>query len=130
MPKFKKNKDFKLDPGYTPFKMKGSPFQRNFGVGEKEEVSPTKNILGKVLSGLGEVAQAAADAGAGTTYGDDKKKEQDAKKAKEEEAAKSELEHKRNLEVIEKSKSTSKIKQDPDQNTDESTLATTTTGGE
>ena len=56
---------------YKPFKMRSSPMKRNFGVGEKEEVSPGKN-LGKILSGLGDSVQAGLDAGAGTSHGVDK----------------------------------------------------------
>ena len=43
---------------YKPFKMRGSPFKRNFGVGDSEALdttsplnaSPTKGLLGKALS--------------------------------------------------------------------------------
>ena len=34
---------------YRPFKMKGSPMKRNFGVGEKEEAAPGKLDMGKLL---------------------------------------------------------------------------------
>ena len=49
-----------------PFKMRGSPFKRNFGIGEKEAVSPTKvdtsNILGKILGEKkGDLAKQATD---------------------------------------------------------------------
>lgn len=51
---------------YKPFKMRGSPFKRNFGIGEKEAVSPTKmdtsNILGKILGEKkGDLAKQAMD---------------------------------------------------------------------
>ena len=78
---------------YTPFKMKGSPMKRNFGIGEKEEASPGKNILGKVLSSVGDAVQAGIDAGAGTTHLKDKR-------AKEEKKAAAEDKHKKAMELI------------------------------
>lgn len=61
---------------YKPYKMKGSPMKRNFGIGETEapdKASPAKlPILGKILKGAGGAVQAGLDAGAGTSHGKDK----------------------------------------------------------
>lgn len=63
---------------YKPFKMRSSPMKRNFGIGEKEEASPTKGI-GNIL---GASIQAGLDAGAGTSYGKDKEAKAAAEKAR------------------------------------------------
>ena len=134
---------------YKPFKMKGSPMKRNFGIGEKEEISPgkeieqislpqqevsltgdnkapekleklptdvetgkgkekeeestedkSKNKKGKILRGIGDVIQAALDAGAGTSHLAKKKAKRDADKTKEEKAKDDELKHQREMEKI------------------------------
>jgi hypothetical protein len=85
---------------YKAFKMKGSPMKRNFGIGEKEEVSPTKKgVLGKVLSTVGDIATAAADAGAGTSHQADKEAKRKAAADEEKQKEKDELAHKRALEI-------------------------------
>jgi hypothetical protein len=90
---------------YKPFKMKGSPMKRNFGIGDSEspdKTSPNKiKIKGKGLGSiLGESLQAGIDAGAGTSYQKDKEAKEEKEKAKEERKAEKELEHKRAIEKI------------------------------
>lgn len=86
---------------YKPFKMRGSPFKRNFGVGEKEETSPGKNVLGKVLSGLGDVVQAGVDAGAGTDYQKQKEKKRSDAESEKKKEEKDKLAHDRAKELLE-----------------------------
>lgn len=85
---------------YTPFKMRSSPMKRNFGIGEKEEVSPGKLDKSKIISGIGDILQAGVDAGAGTSYQKEKEAAREAKKTKAEKEKEDELKHKRELEKI------------------------------
>jgi len=97
--------------------------KRNFGIGEREETSPGKVIPEadadvpnpvveeegstkgqKMKKGIGSMIMAAMDAGGGTTMLADKKSKEKAKKDKEtaktEADAKSELEHKRAIDLL------------------------------
>jgi len=49
MPKFDKNKGFKVEPGYAPFKMS----MKSYGQGKSplEMNSPAKGLFGKILGG-------------------------------------------------------------------------------
>lgn len=154
---------------YKPFKMRSSPMKRNFGIGEREEVSPTKkddiealslapiteNLTGpdalapatskainevkdesgnekkenpivkeegltrgqKVKKGVGSIIMAALDAGGGTTMLADKKAAEKAKKDKEAAEkradAKSELAHKRAIDLLMVGKKAEKITENP-----------------
>ena len=98
-----------------PFKMKGSPMQRNFGIGEKEEVSPGKVIpkgdgngdgngkkkKKKIWQGIGDVIQSAIDAGSGTSHQAKKEAKREANLTREQKAADDELKHQREMEKIE-----------------------------
>jgi len=121
---------------YKPFKMRSSPMKRNFGIGEREETSPGKVIPEadadvpnpvveeegstkgqKMKKGIGSMIMAAMDAGGGTTMLADKKSKEKAKKDKEtaktEADAKSELEHKRAIDLLMMGKKKEDEKDDP-----------------
>ena len=97
---------------YTPFKMRSSPMKRNFGIGEKEEISPSKNILGKVLAGVGESLAAAADAGAGTSNLATAKAKKESEKTKEEKLKNEKLKHERAMELMKESKKMKETKEE------------------
>ena len=126
---------------YRPFKMRSSPMKRNFGIGEREETSPGKVIPEadavknpvveeegltrgqKVKKGVGSMIMAALDAGGGTSNLADKeateKAKKDKKTAKTEADAKSELEHKRAIDLLMVGKEKEEEKEKPYQLTKE-----------
>ena len=100
---------------YKPQKMKGSPMKRNFGIGEKEEASPGKSILGGLLKGIGASVQAGLDAGAGTSYQKDKEAKAEKEKTKQEKAERDKLAHERAMELINAGKTKSKEKKETEE---------------
>ena len=79
MPNFKKNTSPAMKR--TPYKMKGSPMQRNFGIGEKE--SPLKVAPVIIAAGISSLIGAGTSAAIASSKAKAAKRKEDERKRKE-----------------------------------------------